>query len=125
MNIIITVVGRVYMSRIMNSSIYYQQLRPQDKPGMMLVCKNCFPINYPEDWYDNLLKTSRNTYTLGAFDKETDQLVGIIVGQIQNISDAEDEVGTLLESRISDDDCAVYITIFGEWAVKIHVVRFL
>ena len=93
--------------------VYYQTLGPEHKSGMMEVCKECFPIDYPGNWYDKLLKKSRNVYTLGAFDNTTDKMVGMIVGQTQTIFEAEDEIGTLLESLISDNDTAVYITIFG------------
>ena len=96
-----------------SSEIYYGRLDLGHKAGMMALCKRCFPVDYPEHWYDNLLKHSPTTYTHGAFDIATGQLVGIIVGQIQRILEAEDEVGTLLESVTSNDDKIVYITIFG------------
>ena len=93
--------------------VYYQQLGPEHKAGMIAICKECFPVNYPEQWFDNLLKKSPNTYAHGAFDKVTHRMIGMIVGQTQNIFDAEDEVGTLLESVVSDQDTVLYITIFG------------
>ena len=99
---------------LVSDSVYYRQLGPEHKQGMVTVCKNCFPIDYPSDWYDRILKESRKTYTRGAFDGATGELVGIIVGQTQCVSDAESEVGTLLESVMSDDDNVLYITIFGE-----------
>ncbi len=97
----------------MMADLYFQPLGHEHKSGMMRLCKECFPIDYPENWYDKLLKQSQNIYTLGAFDKTTDEMVGMIVGQTQAIFEAEEEVGTLLESLLSDNDTVVYITIFG------------
>ena len=91
--------------------VYYQRLGPEHKPGLVSISKECFPISdYPDYWYDELLLAG---YAYGAFDKATDRMVGMVVGQPQNIFDAEDDVGTLMES-ISIDDTVIYIPIFGE-----------
>lgn len=93
------------------ATLSYRPLVLKDKPGMQVVCKECFPVDYPDKWYDNVLR-KRDFYTLGAFDEE--ELVGMIVGQTQDLLEAEDEIGTLLESLINNDK-AMYIVIFGKF----------
>ena len=94
------------------SEVYYQQLGPEHKLGLKLICGECFPTSdYPDEWYEELLEYG---FAHGAFDKATDKMVGMIVGQKQNIFGAEEEVGLLLESLIISEDPVVYIPIFGE-----------
>ena len=90
----------------------------QDKDLMQGLCNECFPLEYPESWFDGILREDRYTYTLGAYEIETGAMVGMIVGQIQSIKQIENEYGFVLEEA-SPNDCAMYITIFGKLNISI------
>ncbi|XP_003383412.1 PREDICTED: N-alpha-acetyltransferase 60-like [Amphimedon queenslandica] len=96
----------------MDQKLYYRQMSYQDKDLMQGLCNECFPLEYPESWFDGLLREDRYTYTLGAYEIETGTMVGMIVGQIQSIRQIENEYGFVLEEA-SPNDCVMYITIFG------------
>ena len=102
--------------------VYYQQLGPEHKDELTSLTNECFPTShYPDDFYEELL--GKGSFSHGAFDKATDRLVGMVTGKAQNILNAEDEVGTLLESVISLDDTVVYIPIFGKSIMMPAILR--
>ena len=80
---------------------------------MQGLCNECFPLEYPESWFDGLLREDNYTYKLGAYELETGDMVGMIVGQIQSVRQIENEYGFVLEEA-SSNDCVMYITIFGK-----------
>lgn len=99
------------------AELNYRELNPSDKSYMQGLCLECFPIEYPESWYDELLSGDQWTYTQGAFELHTGRLVGMIVGQVQTLDQLEGEYGYVLEVG-SSSDLVMYITIFGK---EIHV----
>ena len=84
-----------------------------DKQQMQSLCRECFPIDYPDRWFDRQLSGDAELLAVGVADKRSNQLVGIIVGQLQPLSDVEGEYGALL-NEAGRDDKVMYIVIFGE-----------
>lgn len=96
----------------MDQRLYYRQMSSSDKPLMQRLCLECFPLEYPEPWFDSLLRGNPNIYTLGAYELETGDMVGMIVGQIQPVKQFEGEYGFVLE-EVQPNETVMYITIFG------------
>ena len=85
-----------------------------DKEQMQSLCRECFPIDYPDRWFDRQLSGDADLLAVGVTEKRTGQLVGIIVGQLQPLSEVESEYGALL-NKADTDDKVMYIVIFGEF----------
>jgi ribosomal protein S18 acetylase RimI-like enzyme len=95
------------------TDLCYRELTIDDKPYMKGVCLQCFPIEYPDSWYDDLLTGDNWTYTQGAFELSTGQMVGMIVGQVQTLHHLESEYGYVVKEGSGSSDLIMYITIFG------------
>lgn len=96
--------------------IAYRQLDFMDLPGIKAVADECFPTSdFTEEWYCEVL-TGKGSYAHGAFDQETGEMVGMIMGETQCVLDAEDDVGDpiLGGSITAGKDNMVYIPIFGK-----------
>ena len=131
LNCVIVACGRYFVLKgqspvteiksIMNemSELNYRELNLSDKPQMQALCLECFPIDYPDYWYYNLLEEPDEwTFTQGAFELTTGRMVGMIVGQIQSLDQLEDEYGYALEEG-SSSDLVMYITIFGKLYISV------
>lgn len=98
------------------STLYYREITLADKGYMQCLCLECFPIEYPDTWFNYLLQGDDWTYTLGAFEMATDRMVGMIVGQVQTLDHIEKDYGYVLEEAQAGE-IIMYITIFGEFVV--------
>ena len=87
-------------------------LTATDKHQMQLLCRECFPIDYPDTWFDKQLSSDDSRLALGLTDR-SGQLVAIIIGQLQPLDDVESEYGAILNEATPDDN-TMYIVIFGE-----------
>lgn len=103
------------MSSIDKPTIFYRQLDVTDLLGLKAISEACFPTSdFPDEWYCELL-TDKSSYAHGAFDQDTGEMVGMIVGKTQCVLEAEDEVNDLLLGSVTAGrDNIVYIPIFGE-----------
>lgn len=102
------------MSELPEHQLYYRELTPLDKPYMQGLCLECFPIDYPDSWFDDLLRDDGWNYTQGAFELGTGRMVGMIVGQVQTLDHLEGEYGYVLEEATPRSELTMYITIFGK-----------
>ena len=95
-------------------------LSSSDKHQMQLLCRECFPIDYPDAWFDKQLKPSSgdSRLALGVSDR-MGQLVAIIIGQLQSLDEVETEYGAIL-NEASPDDNVMYIVIFGKSVLDLH-----
>lgn len=90
-----------------------RQLVVSDKQQMQALCLECFPIDYPDRWFDRQLSGNADLFSRGVFVRRTGELVAIIVGQMQALSDIEMEYGAIL-NEASYEDRVMYIVIFGK-----------
>lgn len=107
-----------------NSQLYYRQMSFEDKPSMQALCLECFPLEYPDSWFDGLLQGDEWTYTQGAYELATDRMVGMIVGQIQTLHHLENEYGYVVDES-SSADLVMYITIFGKLNHTIIIMYYI
>ena len=70
------------------SSIEILRLNKCHRETVQTLCEECFPIVYPDWWYENIL-SDRVQFSLGAF--SGDQLVGMIVAEYQTPKDAREQ----------------------------------
>ena len=90
-----------------------RQLVASDKQQMQALCLECFPIDYPDRWFDRQLSGNADLFSRGVFVRRTGELVAIIVGQMQALSDIEMEYGAIL-NEANTEDRVMYIVIFGK-----------
>ena len=95
-----------------------RELVAEDKPAMKALCNECFPVEYPDVWYDGLVSGAEEMFTRGTFEKSTGLLVGMIASQIQPLRLVEREYGAIVE-RARRNDTVMYINIFGKKSVGI------
>lgn len=69
-------------------SIEILRLNKCHKESVQKLCEECFPIRYPDWWYENIL-SDRVQFSLGAFSGT--QLVGIIVAEYQTPREAREQ----------------------------------
>ena len=93
-----------------------RELVAADKPAMKELCKECFPVEYPDVWYDGLVSGAEGMHTRGVFEKSTGLLVGMIASQIHPLHSVEREYGAILE-KAHREDAVMYINIFGKKSV--------
>ena len=95
-----------------------RELVAEDKPSMKELCKECFPVEYPDVWFDALVSGAPGMHTRGIFEKSTGLLVGMIASQIHPLHSVEREYGAILE-KAGREDTVMYINIFGKKIVVI------
>jgi len=75
-------------------SVEILQLNHCHRESVQKLCEECFPLRYPDWWYENIL-SDRVQFSLGAF--SGDQLVGMIVAEYQTPREAREQ-GKILYS---------------------------
>lgn len=97
-------------------------LAAEDKPSMKLLCNECFPVEYPDAWYDGLVSGAEGMHTQGVFEKSTGRLIGMIASQTHPLRSVEREYGAIVEEA-DKEDTVMYINIFGKHSVH-NFVRY-
>jgi len=107
-----------------------------DNAAVRALCAECFPISYPNSWFDYITSNKASSthigtivmlsyvfcseqlfltpqvYSQGAFTRHG-TLVGMLVAEFQPLAQVEGEAGALLECATADTT-AVYIISLGE-----------
>ncbi|KAL5506853.1 hypothetical protein EMCRGX_G008603 [Ephydatia muelleri] len=73
----------------------HRSLRTDDSKAVRNLCSECFPINYPDSWYDYVV--SNKVFSVGVFSRQQ-ELVGMVIGEEQSLRHLEGEVGCVLDS---------------------------
>lgn len=70
------------------TSVEILRLNQCHRESVQKLCEECFPLQYPDWWYENIL-SDRVQFSLGAF--SGDQLVGMIVAEYQTPREAREQ----------------------------------
>lgn len=81
--------------RLPLEDLTHRPLRIDDNKAVRNLCSECFPINYPDSWYDYVV--SNKVFSVAVFSHEQ-ELVGMVIGEEQPLHQLEGEVGCVLDS---------------------------
>ncbi|XP_065193290.1 N-alpha-acetyltransferase 60-like [Sycon ciliatum] len=85
-------------------------LEPCDAQDVKLVCNQLFPIDYTDEWFENICSSAR-FFTLAVF--VNGRLIGLLVAEIRHHSKINLEDDGLLGSFFPDTAQAAYIMSLG------------
>ncbi|CAF1372161.1 unnamed protein product [Adineta steineri] len=95
-----------------NLSITFRFLRPGDQSEVKILCRDWFPIEYPDKWYDDIVY-DKKYFALAVCDVCTQQIIGLIVANILPIENCNREDQQILNRIFSLTASACYILILG------------
>ena len=94
------------------------ELSKEDIPRAKILCKECFPVQYPDAWYEksfpsrSRIKPAKQAY--GIIDESNERLLALLIADIQDIRLAEKEDITLDYSNCTKTrPNALYLSLLG------------
>ena len=95
-----------------NLSLTFRFLRPGDQIEVKSLCRDWFPIEYPDTWYDDIVQ-DKKYYALAACDTHTQEIVALIVANILPLVNCNHEDQQILHKNFSLTTSVCYILILG------------
>lgn len=93
-----------------DSNVQLRFLCPSDVPEVKRLCTEWFPIEYPDNWYEEIT-SSQQFFSLAAVYKL--QIIGLIVAEIKSQSKCNREDQGLLSSHFAKNTEVAYILTLG------------
>jgi ribosomal protein S18 acetylase RimI-like enzyme len=93
-------------------SLTFRFLRPGDQSEVKSLCRDWFPIEYPDTWYDDIVH-DKKYYALAACDNHTQQIVALIVANILPLGNCNHEDQQILHKKFCFTTSVCYILILG------------
>jgi len=95
-----------------NKSITFRFLRPGDQSEVKILCRDWFPIEYPDMWYDDIVHDPKY-FSLAACDIYTQHIVGLVIADILSLGHCNREDQQILHKSFSLTTQVCYILILG------------
>lgn len=95
-----------------NLSITFRFLRPGDQAEVKTLCRDWFPIEYPDKWYDDIVH-EKKYFALAACDVSTQQILGLLVANILVLGHCNREDQQILHKKFPSTTSVCYILILG------------
>ena len=95
-----------------NISVSFRFLRPGDQPEVKSLCCDWFPIEYPDQWYDDVVHDSKY-YALAACEEHSQRIVGVVVADIFPLGSCNREDQQILHKSFPISTPVCYILILG------------
>ena len=95
-----------------NTSVSFRFLRPGDQVEVKTLCKDWFPIEYPDLWYDDIVHESKY-FSLAACETNTNRIVGLVVADVFALGQCNREDQLILHKSFSFTTPVCYILILG------------
>lgn len=95
-----------------NISVSFRFLRPGDQSEIKALCCDWFPIEYPDQWYDDVVHDSKY-YALAACEEHSQRIVGVVVADIFPLGSCNREDQQILHKSFSISTPVCYILILG------------
>ncbi|XP_065826310.1 N-alpha-acetyltransferase 60-like [Oscarella lobularis] len=90
--------------------LFCRLMQPSDIDQVKALCAECFPINYPENWFVQITSSS-NLYSLAAV--VGNRVIGMIVVEVKPFGFCNPEDSSILSYFSSSDTKVAYILSFG------------
>ncbi|CAF1305071.1 unnamed protein product [Adineta ricciae] len=95
-----------------NTSISFRFLRPGDQAEVKALCCDWFPIEYPDQWYDDIVHDPKY-FSLAAYGTHSQRIIGLVVADILALGDCNREDQAILHRSFSLTTPVCYILILG------------
>ena len=95
-----------------NTSVSFRFLRPGDQSEVRSLCCDWFPIEYPDQWYDDIVHDNKY-YSLAACETNTHRIVGLVVADIFSFGQCNREDQLILHKSFPFTTPVCYILILG------------
>lgn len=95
-----------------NVSISFRFLRPGDQNEVKALCCDWFPIEYPDQWYDDIVHDNKY-FSLAAFETNNHRIVGVLVADIFPFGQCNREDQLILHKTFPFTTPVSYILILG------------
>ena len=87
-------------------------MNPGDLPEVKRLCREWFPIEYPDTWYADITSTQK-FYSVAAIFRG--QIVGLIVAEIKDSKTLPKEDKEILAPNLGHNTKIGYILSLGRW----------
>ena len=94
-----------------NFSFHFRFLNPGDLPEVKRLCREWFPIEYPDTWYTDITSTQK-FYSVAAVYRS--QIVGLVVAEIKDGHTLPKEDSEILASTFDKSSKIGYILSLGK-----------
>ena len=95
-----------------NVSVSFRFLRPGDQSEVKSLCCDWFPIEYPDQWYDDIVHDNKY-FSLAACETDTQRIVGVLVADIFSFGQCNREDQVILHCSFPYNTPVCYILILG------------
>lgn len=95
-----------------NTSISFRFLRPGDQSEVKALCCDWFPLEYPDQWYDDIVHDNKY-FSLAACETNTHRIVGVLVADIFCFGQCNREDQIILHKSFPYNTPVCYILILG------------
>lgn len=95
-----------------NTPVSFRFLRPGDQTEVKSLCCDWFPIEYPDQWYDDIVVENKY-FSLAACEKNTQRIVGLLVADIFCFGQCNKEDQLILHKSFPYTTPVCYILILG------------
>lgn len=103
---------QLYLLPNSNISVSFRFLRPGDQSEVKSLCCDWFPIEYPDQWYDDIVHDPKY-YSLAAFEEHSQRIVGVVVADILPLGSCNREDQQILHKSFPISTPVCYILILG------------
>lgn len=95
-----------------NLSITFRFLHPGDQPQVKSLCREWFPVEYPDAWYDDIVYNDKY-FSLAACDLTKEHILGLIVATVLPLGTCNREDQQILHKVFADTTSVCYILTLG------------
>jgi N-alpha-acetyltransferase 60 len=95
-----------------NTSVSFRYLQPGDQSEVKSLCADWFPIEYPDQWYDDIVHDNKYV-SLAACETQTHRIVGVLVADIFSFGQCNREDQLILHKSFPYTTPVCYILILG------------
>ena len=95
-----------------NLSIVFRFLRDGDQNEVKTLCHDCFPIEYPDTWYNDIVQ-SKEYFALAACNVNTEKIIALIVAKVFPLGSCNHYEQKILHKTFSLTTSVCYILILG------------
>lgn len=95
-----------------NIPVAFRLLRPGDQAEIKSLCCDWFPIEYPDQWYDDVVHDTKY-FALAACETNTQRIIGLVVADILPLGSCNREDQPILHGSFPLTTPVCYILILG------------